>query len=336
MRADWFDLDYVFSQTINQRKPLACAARRSVAVMTDEIEFDRSATTPAGEVAVLSPLVRRVIAGNSGPMTFTGTCTYIVGHGTVAIIDPGPDDAAHVERLLSAVRGETVSHIVVTHTHRDHSPAVPALEAATGARVVGCGPHRLSRELAPGESRVLDAAADTAYAPEWLMRDGDAVSGPGWSLAAVETPGHTANHLAFTLAEEATLFSGDHVMAWSTSIVAPPDGSMAAYMRSIEKLRGLDHARYWPGHGGAVTEPQRFLRGLVQHRRLREAAVLNRLGQGDETIAAMVPVIYQGLAPALHGAAALSVLAQLEDLVLRGAVQSSDPLPALTSRYRLA
>lgn len=303
--------------------------------MSDDIEFDRSQTTPAGEVADLSPLVRRVIAGNGGPMTFTGTCSYIVGRGTVAIIDPGPDDADHVTRLLAAVAGETVSHIVVTHTHRDHSPAVPTLQAATGARVVGCGPHRPSRELGPGEGRVLDAAADSDFVPNWQMRDGDTVSGPGWSLRAVETPGHTANHLAYTLAEEETLFSGDHVMAWSTSIVAPPDGSMAAYMASIEKLRGLDHRLYRPGHGGPVTEPQRFLRGLVQHRRQREAAVLNRIGAGDETIAAMVPVIYQGLAPALHGAAALSVLAQLEDLVARGLVAASDAIPALTSRYRL-
>lgn len=304
--------------------------------MSDDIEFDRSQTTPAGEVTDLSPLVRRVIAGNGGPMTFTGTCSYIVGRGTVAIIDPGPDDADHVTRLLAAVAGETVSHIVVTHTHRDHSPAVPALQAATGARVVGCGPHRPSRELGPGEGRVLDAAADSDFVPDWQMRDGDTVSGPGWSLRAVETPGHTANHLAYTLAEEETLFSGDHVMAWSTSIVAPPDGSMAAYMASIEKLRGLDHRLYRPGHGGPVAEPQRFLRGLVQHRRQREAAVLNRIGAGDETIAAMVPVIYQGLAPALHGAAALSVLAQLEDLVARGLVAASDAIPALTSRYRLA
>lgn len=303
--------------------------------MSDDIEFDRSQTTPAGEVTDLSPLVRRVIAGNGGPMTFTGTCSYIVGRGTVAIIDPGPDDADHVTRLLAAVAGETVSHIVVTHTHRDHSPAVPTLQAATGARVVGCGPHHPSRELGPGEGRVLDAAADSDFVPDWQMRDGDTVSGPGWSLRAVETPGHTANHLAYTLAEEETLFSGDHVMAWSTSIVAPPDGSMAAYMASIEKLRGLDHRLYRPGHGGPVTEPQRFLRGLVQHRRQREAAVLNRIGAGDETIAAMVPVIYQGLAPALHGAAALSVLAQLEDLVARGLVAASDAIPALTSRYRL-
>jgi glyoxylase-like metal-dependent hydrolase (beta-lactamase superfamily II) len=302
--------------------------------MDDEISFDRSATTPTGEVAGLSPLVRRVIAGNAGPMTFTGTCTYIVGQGRVAIIDPGPDDPAHVAAVLAAVAGETVAEIVVTHTHRDHSPAVPAIRAATGARVVGCGPHRPARELALGETNPLDAAADREYAPDLEMRDGDAISGPGWTLSAVETPGHTANHLAFALREEETLFSGDHVMAWSTSIVAPPDGSMAAYMASIEKLRGMDHRLYWPGHGGPVKEPQAFLRGLVQHRRQREAAVLNRLALGEETIAAMVPTIYQGLAPALHGAAALSVLAQLEDLVLRGLVSCDDEPPLPTSRYR--
>ncbi|MDR6874854.1 glyoxylase-like metal-dependent hydrolase (beta-lactamase superfamily II) [Bosea sp. BE125] len=302
--------------------------------MSDEIEFDRTATTPPGEIAELSPLVRRVIAGNGGPMTFTGTCTYIVGRGRVAIIDPGPDDPAHVARLLAAVSGETVTDIVVTHTHRDHSPAVPAVKAATGARIVGCGPHRAARELALGEANPLDAAADRAYAPDLLMRDGDHVSGPGWTLTAVDTPGHTANHVAFSLAEEASLFSGDHVMGWSTSIVAPPDGSMAAYMASIEKLRGMEHRLYWPGHGGPVMEPQRFLRGLVQHRRQREAAILNRLSVGDERIAEMVPAIYQGLAPALHGAAGLSVLAQLEDLVLRGSVSCDDALPLLTSRYR--
>lgn len=304
--------------------------------MSDEIEFDRTATAPSGEIANLSPLVRRVIAQNGGPMTFTGTCSYIVGRGTVAIIDPGPDDPAHIARLLAAVAGETVSDIVVTHTHRDHSPAVPAVKAATGARIVGCGPHRAARELALGELNPLDGAADRDYAPELLMRDGDAVSGPGWTLRAVETPGHTANHVAYTLDEEKTLFSGDHVMAWSTSIVAPPDGSMAAYMASIEKLRGMEHTLYWPGHGGPVVEPQRFLRGLVQHRRQREAAILSRLGAGDEAIAAMVPAIYQGLSPALHGAASLSVLAQLEDLVRRGVVACNDALPLLNSRFHIA
>lgn len=300
------------------------------------LAFSRDAITPAGEVAQLSPLLRRVIAGNAGPMTFTGTCSYIIGRGKVAIIDPGPDDPGHVERLLAAVAGESVSHIVLTHTHRDHSPASRALKAATGATIVGCGPHRPARELALGEINPLDAAADKDYAPDLVMAEGDAVSGPGWALRALETPGHTANHLAFTLPEENVLFSGDHVMAWSTSIVAPPDGSMAAYMASIEKLRGFDHGLYWPGHGGPVREPQRFLRGLVQHRRQREAAILNRLRAGDETIPAMVPPIYQDLPPALHGAASLSVLAQLEDLVIRGVVLCDEAMPGLTSRYRLA
>lgn len=304
--------------------------------MSDEIEFDRSATTPAGEVAELSPLIRRIIAGNGGPMTFTGTCTYIIGRGTVAVLDPGPADPAHLARVLRALDGETVSHIVVSHTHRDHSPGVPMLKAATGAIVAGCLPHRAARELALGEINPLEGAADRDYAPELAMHEGDAITGPGWTLSAVETPGHTANHLAFELREEQNLFSADHVMAWSTSVIAPPDGSMAAFMASIEKLRGMEHRVYWPGHGGPVTEPQRFLRGLVQHRRQREAAILSRLKSGDERIAEMVPPIYQGLPAALHGAASLSVLAQLEDLVARGVVLCDEPMPMLASRYRLA
>jgi glyoxylase-like metal-dependent hydrolase (beta-lactamase superfamily II) len=305
--------------------------------MTDEIAFDRNTNDLApGRVVELSPLVRRIVADNGGPMTFTGTCTYIIGRGAVAILDPGPDDPAHVARVLAAVADETVSHVVVTHTHRDHSPAAPAVKAATGAIVAGCGPHRPARDLALGETNPLESSGDRAHAPDLLMREGDAIEGLGWRLAAVETPGHTANHLAFTLPQEETLFSGDHVMAWSTTVVAPPDGSMADYMASIEKLRGLEHRLYRPGHGGPVTEPQRFLRGLVQHRRQREAAVLGRLAAGDETIGEMVPVIYQGLAPALHRAAALSVLAQLEDLVARGLVFCDDALPLPGSRYRRA
>lgn len=304
--------------------------------MSEEIEFDRTATTPAGEVAELSPLIRRIIAGNGGPMTFTGTCTYVIGRGTVAVLDPGPADPAHLTRMLAAIDGETVSHILVSHTHRDHSPGVPALKAATGGIVAGCLPHRAARELALGEINPLEGAADRDYAPELAMHEGDTITGPGWTLSAIETPGHTANHLAFELKEEQSLFSADHVMAWSTSVIAPPDGSMSEFMDSIEKLRGMEHRIYWPGHGGPVKEPQRFLRGLVQHRRQREAAILNRLKAGDERIAEMVPPIYQGLPAALHGAASLSVLAQLEDLVARGVVLCDEPMPMLTSRYRLA
>ena len=304
--------------------------------MSDPIDFDRSPPDATGTVTTLSPLVRRVVAGNGGPMTFTGTCTYIVGQGRVAIIDPGPDDPAHVAAVLSAVSGETVTDIVVTHTHRDHSPAVPAIRAATGARVVGCGPHRPARELAMGEINPLEGAADHAYAPDLEMATGDSVSGPGWTLTALATPGHTANHLAFALPEENVLFSGDHVMAWSTSVIAPPDGSMAQFMASLELLRAREDALYWPGHGGPVREPQRFLRGLQQHRRQREAAILNRLHAGDETIPVMVSAIYQSTPVGLHRAAGLSVLAQLEDLVARGVVVSSENPPQLDSRFRPA
>jgi len=302
----------------------------------EPLDLDRDPGATAGELLQVSPLIRRLIAGNGGPMTFTGTCSYIVGRGRVAIIDPGPDDPDHVERLLAAVAGETVTDIVVTHTHRDHSPAARAVQAATGARIVGCGPHRPARDLVLGELNPLDASADRNHAPDLVMSDGDAVSGPGWTLAAIETPGHTANHLAFALPEAEALFSGDHVMAWSTTVVAPPDGSMAAYMASIETLRARDDRVYWPGHGGPVRDPQRFLRGLVQHRRLREAAILGCLQRDHETIAAMVPVIYQDLPVGLRGAAALSVLAQLEDLVIRGIVHCDDPTPLLSSRYALS
>jgi glyoxylase-like metal-dependent hydrolase (beta-lactamase superfamily II) len=301
--------------------------------MTDDLAFD-TAPVPSGACMQVTPLVRRIVAGNSGPFTFTGTCTYIVGHGQVAIIDPGPDLPEHVSALLEAVRGETVAQILVSHTHKDHSPATRAIKAATGAPIVGCTAHRAARPLAAGEMPVLEASVDRDHVPDRVLAEGDCVEGPGWRLVAVETPGHMANHLAFALPAEEVLFSADHVIAWSTSVVAPPDGSMSAYMASLDKLRGRNDTIYWPGHGGPVREPQRFLRGLVRHRRQREASILNRLAAGDRTIAAMVPEIYQGLKPALQGAAGLSIFAHLEDLVGRGLVASDGP-PSLTGEYRL-
>ncbi|WP_245410957.1 MBL fold metallo-hydrolase [Microvirga flavescens] len=303
--------------------------------MSDDLVFDTGFTTPSGECARLSPLVRRIVAGNPGPITFTGTCSYIVGNGRVAIIDPGPDLADHVEALLNAVRGETVTHILVSHTHRDHSPAARAIKEATGALIVGCSAHRSARPLALGEANMLEASSDKDYAPEQELFEGDTVEGPGWRLSAVATPGHMANHLAFALPEERTLFSADHVMAWSTTVVAPPDGAMSDYMASLEKLRAREDEIYWPGHGGPVREPQRFLRALALHRRQREASILNRLREGDRAIPAIVAAIYQGLKPALIGAAGLSVFAHLEDLVARGIVRT-DGEPTLTSEYRLA
>jgi glyoxylase-like metal-dependent hydrolase (beta-lactamase superfamily II) len=273
------------------------------------------------------------VADNGGPVTYTGTCSYIVGRGRVAVIDPGPALDAHMDALLQAVRGETVTHIVVSHTHRDHSPGARILQAATGAPIVGCSAHRTARILAEGEANPLEASTDREYAPNEEMREGDTIAGPGWHLTAVETPGHMANHLAFALPEERALFSADHVMAWNTTVIAPPDGSMGAYMASLDKLRGRDETIYWPGHGGPVREPQRFLRGLINHRRQREVSILTRLAEGDRTIPSIVAAIYQGLKPSLVRAAGLSVFAHLEDLVERGLV-TTDGQPSLDGEYR--
>ena len=295
------------------------------------LTFDR-ARPPAGRLEAVAPLIRRRIAPNGGPFTATGTCTYVIGRGRVAILDPGPDQPDHIDALLEGLPGETVDAIVVTHTHRDHSPGARLLAARTGAPILGCGPHRAARPLADAEVPRLDASTDTAHAPDRVMAEGDSVCGPGWTLVAVETPGHTMNHLAFALPEAEALFSGDHVMAWSTTIVAPPDGEMRAYMASLDKLRARSEQTYWPGHGGPVREPARFLRGLAGHRRQREAAIRARLAAGDTRIADIVAAIYQGLDPRLKGAAALSVLAHLEDLVGRGLATAQGP-PSLDGTY---
>lgn len=301
-----------------------------------ETDDTTPALTPAmpepGRLEQVAPLIRRRVAGNRGPFTATGTCTYVIGHGRVAVIDPGPDDPAHLDGLLAELSGESVEAILVTHTHKDHSPGARRLKEATGAPILGCGPHRAARPLGEGEIPALDASADRAHRPDREMREGDAASGPGWTLTAVETPGHTMNHLAFACPEADALFSGDHVMAWSTTVIAPPDGQMRAYMDSLDKLRGRDDAVYWPGHGGPVREPSRFVRGLAGHRRQREAGIRARLAAGDQGIAEIVAALYQGLDPRLRGAAALSVFAHLEDLVSRGLAECEGP-PLLHSRY---
>jgi glyoxylase-like metal-dependent hydrolase (beta-lactamase superfamily II) len=290
-----------------------------------------AAEAPSGVLTRLSPLVRRLVARNASPFTFTGTCSYIVGEGEVAIVDPGPADETHVAALLAAVAGERVSHIVVTHRHRDHAAAAPMLREKTRAPIVGAHAHA-AREGAPPPLR---AAHDPAYAPDAALADGERIEGRGFTLECVATPGHAANHLCFALAQEKALFSGDHVIAWSTSIVAPPDGSMADYMASLDKLASRDEAIYWPGHGGPVREPKLRLRALVRHRRRREAAILARLETGAATIPEIVAKAYAGLSPALIGAASLSTLAHLEDLVARGLV-ASDGAPTLSARYCLA
>ena len=280
-----------------------------------------------------SSLALRVLANNPGPFTFAGTVSYIVGRGHVAIIDPGPPDERHIAALLAAVRDETVSHILLTHTHRDHCSAVAAVKAATGAVSVAEGPHRPARPLSIGEADRLDASGDLAFKPDQQLKDGEFVSGATWTLEAITTPGHTVNHLAFSFREQEVMFSGDHVMGWSTSIVAPPDGAMREYMASLTKVGGRPERTYLPGHGGPVRDAPAFVRQLIRHRLGREASILHRLSKGPADIPTLVRAIYIGLDPRLFTGASLSVLAHLEDLQARGLVTSEGP-PSITGHYR--
>ncbi len=267
-------------------------------------------------VETVHPLVRRVLAHNPSPFTYTGTQTHIVGHGEVAVIDPGPDIPGHIEAILAATTGERIVAIVCTHTHRDHSPAAKPLSITTGAPVMGCAP------IPARDGSGLEAGFDQSYAPDRVMAEGDSVSGPGWTLEAIATPGHTSNHLCFALPQAQVLFSGDHVMGWSTSVVVPPDGDMGAYLASLDKMLARDDAIYFPAHGDPVTNPKRLVRGMIGHRRQREGQILRLLGEGPRSVPDMVAAMYVGLDPRLTGAAGASVLAHLLDLDARGRVQA--------------
>jgi glyoxylase-like metal-dependent hydrolase (beta-lactamase superfamily II) len=302
--------------------------------MPDDIPFDKKFDLAPGRAEEVAPGVRRLLCNNPSPFTFKGTVSYIIGHGRVAIIDPGPDDPAHVQALLDAVRGETVTHIFVTHTHRDHSPAVRAVKAATGALVLAEGPHRAARPLNIGEAKRLDASGDLDFVPDRRLADGEVVSTDGFVVEAIATPGHTANHMAYALAGTDILFAGDHVMAWSTSIVAPPDGAMSDYMASLEKLARRPETTYFPGHGGAVRNAPATVEHYIRHRHGREASILHRLAKGAADIPTIVRAVYIGLDPRLAGAAGLSTLAHLEDMVARGQV-ATDGAPSIGGVYRL-
>ncbi|MEO6635827.1 MAG: MBL fold metallo-hydrolase, partial [Devosia sp.] len=266
-----------------------------------------------GRVERLGSRICRVLAPNPSPFTYTGTQTYLVGEGAVAVIDPGPDLPAHLEALTAALAGRRVAAILCTHTHRDHSPASRPLQAATGAPIVGCAP--LSLEDSGPRS---DESFDSAYRPDRILADGERLRGDGWAIQAVATPGHTSNHLCLALEGEGALFTGDHVMGWSTSVVAPPDGDMADYMASLERLLARDDRIYYPAHGPAVEDPHAHVRRLIEHRQMRERQIVGHLERGEGRIGAMVADMYADIDPRLHPAAGRSVLAHLIDLRERG------------------
>ncbi|MGB3753834.1 MAG: MBL fold metallo-hydrolase [Parerythrobacter sp.] len=274
---------------------------------------------PTGMVEQAEPLVRRILAPNPSPYTYTGTQTYLVGaQDDVAVIDPGPDDPAHVAAITSALKGQHLTAIMCTHTHRDHSPAAAPLAEITGAPIIGCAP------LAPPTSGARsDESFDRDYVPDTVMADGDSVTGPDWTLRAIATPGHTSNHLCFALEESGALFTGDHVMGWSTSVVVPPDGNIGDYMASLEKLRQRDDTVYYAAHGAPIAKPQQLVRGMIGHRRQRERQIVTHLGEGGKAIPTLVALMYKGLDPRLIGAAGMSVKAHLLDLEHRGLVNRS-------------
>jgi glyoxylase-like metal-dependent hydrolase (beta-lactamase superfamily II) len=288
---------------------------------------------PTGQTEQLEPLVARVLAPNPSPFTYTGTQTYLVGTDKgLAVIDPGPDSPEHLAALTAAIAGRPVVAICCTHTHRDHSPAAAPLSALIGAPVIGCA--ALSIE---SDAPRVDAPFDKAYRPDRVLADGESITGPGWTLTAVATPGHTSNHLCFALQEEGALeesgalFTGDHVMGWSTSVVVPPDGDMGDYIASLMKLHEREDRVYYPAHGPQVDNPRQLVRGMVGHRRAREKQILRLLDDGPQAIAQMIPVMYKGVPEFLWPAAAQSVHAHLIELARQGSVAEQGEVWHLTT-----
>jgi glyoxylase-like metal-dependent hydrolase (beta-lactamase superfamily II) len=314
-----------------------------------------------GELTEVSPLLRRIVCNNASKFTFHGTGTYVIGRGEVAVVDPGPRDDKHVERLLAGLKGETVREILITHTHGDHSPAAASLAAATGAPVLGFGPHpgqatsegnedvaddrdwdtgEERKELSDEERAKVKAdhekhLPDADFFPDRLLVHGEIVEGPGWTVEALHTPGHISNHLCFALAEEKAVLSGDHVMGWSTTIIPPPDGDLRAYLTSLELLLERDEQVLYPTHGAAVTTPQPFIRALHAHRLMRERQVVSQLEQGPRSVREIVTVLYDAVDRELWRPAARSVIAHLialrDDGRARVLIESASPLATKTT-----
>jgi glyoxylase-like metal-dependent hydrolase (beta-lactamase superfamily II) len=289
-----------------------------------EIEFEY------GRVDQVSPLIRRVIANNPGPFTFTGTGTYIIGKGEVAVIDPGPDMDDHLEAILAAVAGERVTHILITHNHMDHSPLARPLAKRTGARIYAMPIMGASSD---GEV-TLEAGDDLGFQADEILEGDEIIVGSGWTFEAIHTPGHTSNHVCYALVEENALFSGDHIMGWSTTVITPPDGDMGDYYDSLETIQEREFSVLWPTHGPPITEPGPFIQAYTDHRRAREQQVLDQLTQGPASIMTMVPIIYAAVDARLHPAAARSIQAHVIHMVEDGRVLS-DGEPGLDTLLRL-
>ncbi len=293
--------------------------------MADAIPFRKEMQFEYGVARELAPGLQRLVANNPGPFTFKGTNTYIIGQGkTLALVDPGPEDDAHFEAIMRATAGRRITSIVITHTHRDHVDGLPRLQKATGAKTVGYG----RKAADPGKVKTSPAGGeytDESFVPDVALGDGDRFEGEGFALNALHTPGHAPDHLCFHLEGTKILLSGDHVMGWNTSVVAPPDGNMAAYMRSLDKLMTRDDQVFFPGHGGRVEQPQRVVKAFIVHRCMREQSIFECIRNGATTIAAILPVVYRDLDPRLVRAASMSIAAHVESLVERGLVSSSGP-----------
>lgn len=276
--------------------------------------------------------VQCVTAANAGPFTYLGTNSYVIGGESVVVIDPGPDDDAHLSALLSAINNRPVSHILVTHTHRDHSPLADKLKGITGAITVGEGPHRFVTSIGQTSLNGLDASADFDFVPDHAIKDGERLDCGEFTITAITTPGHAENHVAFAIESSGILFSGDHVMGWATTIVAPPDGSMQSYLDSLEKLAGRTDRLYLPGHGAQIEKPQQRVRALKTHRLQREAAILGKVRQGERTLSRIVETVYASTDRNLHPAAALTALAHLERLQHLGRI-SIDGINGFEATY---
>ncbi|AQT46869.1 MBL fold metallo-hydrolase [Bartonella choladocola] len=299
------------------------------------VGFNNDFDPEYGHVVVLDNHVRRITAHNPSPFTFTGTNSYIIGTDDLAIIDPGPDDDEQLEMLLGVIEGHRLDYIFITHSHSDHSGLAKRLSRLTGAKIVAEGSHRPATANISDISMTLDSGGDSDFAPDITLGDGETIEGDGWKLTSITTPGHMANHTAYSLDKTGVLFTGDHVMAWATTVVAPPDGSMQDYMKSLDKLLKRDDKIYLPGHGGPVLKPQAYVRAIIAHRKMRERAILERLSEGDRTISEIVKAIYRSLDQRLYKAASLSVLAHLESLVASGVVKVEEPL-SLSACYSLS